>query len=398
VATPSAAAATPSPTAPPEPITLTWWDYFGYSPASDQAVVEMIEAYQASHANVTIERTAIGFGDFATKLTQAASTGTFPDIAALDNADVPGYAAQGALADLSEYEANWATLSNFLPAVGESVKYDGKFFGAPFRSNTTVLFYDADALAAAGLEPPTTWDELRSTAQALTQDRRSGFCFAAPPWEEATFTFLPFVWQAGGDLTTFGDDASIAALDLINTFVNVDKSAPKSVLEWGQSAVAEQFAGGNCAMMVNGPWVLGTTAQASFEVGLTPWPSGSAGSASPLGGEVWVVGANSEHVAAVWELIDWLSQPANTLPQIAGGLSSIPNRTDVADDPAWDWDPAVSVFAEQMPDAHTRAVYGPNYPKMSEAVWTAVQEVLTGKMSSADAAAAAAAKIAPLLP
>jgi ABC-type glycerol-3-phosphate transport system substrate-binding protein len=35
---------------------------------------------------------------------------------------------------------------------------------------------------------------------------------------------------------------------------------------------------------------------------------------------------------------------------------------------------------------------------MSEAVWTAVQEVLTGKMSSADAAAAAAAKIAPLLP
>jgi ABC-type glycerol-3-phosphate transport system substrate-binding protein len=127
-----------------------------------------------------------------------------------------------------------------------------------------------------------------------------------------------------------------------------------------------------------------------------PWPEWLGRDRIAARGEVWVV-ENSEHVAAVWT-IDWLSQPENTLEQIAGGLSSIQNRTEVAADPAWDWDPAVDVFAEQMPTAHTRAVYGPDYAKISEAIWTAEQEVLTGKSSSADAAAAAAAKIQPLLP
>src|SRR5256885_1491465 len=69
--------------------TLTWWDYFGYSPQADGAVKSLIDKYQGSHPNVKISRTSIGFADFHTKLVQSAATGHFPDIAAIDNADVP---------------------------------------------------------------------------------------------------------------------------------------------------------------------------------------------------------------------------------------------------------------------------------------------------------------------
>ena len=397
--TPPAGSIAPAASAAEGPVTLTWWDYFGYSPASNGAVQDMIKGYETAHPNVTIQRTAIGFADFRTKLIQAAASGTFPDIAAIDNSDIPVFASQSAIADLSQYESSWSTLSNFLPAVAKSVQFQGKFYGAPFRSNTTALFYDTDAFAAAGISAaPATWDQLRADAKALTTATRSGICFSAAPTEEGTYYFLPFLWQAGGDVGTIGDQPSVDALTFVNDLVNVDKSAPKSMIQWGQSDVATQFAAGRCAMMLNGPYTLGTAKTAKFKWAVAPWPAGSAGTAAPLGGEVWAVGANSKNVAAVWSLIDWLSQPANTLKDIASGLSSIPNRTDVASDPAWNWDPTVPVFAQQMKTARPRGVYGANYAQVSQAIWTMEQQVLAGQKSAQAAATAAGATIKPLLP
>ena len=45
---------------------------------------------------------------------------------------------------------------------------DGKMIGMPFNSSTPILYYNMDALAKAGVEPPKTWEEFASvTAPAL---------------------------------------------------------------------------------------------------------------------------------------------------------------------------------------------------------------------------------------
>lgn len=45
---------------------------------------------------------------------------------------------------------------------------DGKMIGMPFNSSTPIMYYNADALAKAGVEPPKTWEEFQSvTAPAL---------------------------------------------------------------------------------------------------------------------------------------------------------------------------------------------------------------------------------------
>ena len=58
--------------------------------------------------------------------------------------------------------------SAYLPAV---VSYyqtsDGELLSMPFNSSTPVLWYNADALKAAGATVPTTWDEVESAAKAL---------------------------------------------------------------------------------------------------------------------------------------------------------------------------------------------------------------------------------------
>lgn len=45
---------------------------------------------------------------------------------------------------------------------------DGKMIGMPFNSSTPIMYYNADALAEAGVEPPKTWEEFQdATAPAL---------------------------------------------------------------------------------------------------------------------------------------------------------------------------------------------------------------------------------------
>lgn len=377
---------------------LTWWDYFGYSPASDSAVKLMISRYELSHPNVTIQRTTIGFADFRTKLLQAAATGTYPDIAAIDNADVSAFAKQGVLADLSDRMKSWQPLTTYFDAVVQSVKVGGQFYGVPFRNNTTALWYDKDLFTQVGIAgPPTTWDQLRDDAKKLTTDKHAGFCFAAAPTEEGTFTFLPFLWQAGGDIDTIDQHPTVDALNFVNTLVNVDKSAPKSVLQWGQSDVGEQFGSGLCAMMVDGPWVLGSVQNAKFAWDVAPWPAGPKGTAAPLGGEVWTIGKNTEHADAAWDVVSWMSDPANNPKEINESLGNIPNRKNTVDDPAANWNPIVRTFAEQMATAHPRGIYGDKYTQISQAIWTMEQQVLAGTENAADATAEGGRQIKALV-
>ena len=47
---------------------------------------------------------------------------------------------------------------------------DGKMIGMPFNSSTPILYYNVDALEAAGVTPPKTWEEFQSTtAPALKE-------------------------------------------------------------------------------------------------------------------------------------------------------------------------------------------------------------------------------------
>jgi multiple sugar transport system substrate-binding protein len=378
--------------------TLIWWDYFGYSPQADGAVKSLIQKYTAGHSNVKIERTTIGFADFHTKLVQAASTGHFPDIAAIDNAEVPVFASQGALADMSRYLDGWAQKDQYLPAILESTKHDGKTYGIPFRSNTTALWYNQQAFQAAGITtPPATWEDLRTTAKRLTSAKQSGICFAAAPTDEGTFTFLPMLWQAGGDVPTIGDPASVAALNYVKDLVVVDKSAPKSVLQWGQSDVGDQFGAGQCAMMFNGPWVLPSAKKGGFTFATAPWPAGPAGTASPLGGEVWVVSKAMKKPELAWDVLSWMADPKNSANEIGTGLSSIPNRKDTAADKAWEWDPIVATFAKQLTTARPRGAYGPNYARISQAISAMEQQVLAQGKDPQAAADEAAKTIKPLL-
>ena len=69
----------------------------------------------------------------------------------------------------------------------------------PWYVETRLLYYRTDIAEKAGItEAPKTWDELKATARAM-QDKggaKYGINLSTNNWQE----YLPFVWQAGGDL------------------------------------------------------------------------------------------------------------------------------------------------------------------------------------------------------
>ncbi|MEV0676308.1 sugar ABC transporter substrate-binding protein [Actinosynnema sp. NPDC050436] len=380
---------------PADEVTLTWWDYLDHSPMADQAVGQLVKRYQDAHPGVEIRRTAIPRADFDAKLAQAVAAGTFPDIAAVDVAALPRLAEQDVLADLTPHYSSWEVKDRYLEPVRESVRHRDRFYGVPLRTSTTALLYNRDLFAAGGVaEPPRTWEELRATAQALTAGDRWGLCFAASEGGSAA-TFLPLLWQAGGELGDVGGEASVRALSFVDGVLNVDRSAPQDVLRWNDSDVEREFAAGRCAMMVNGPWSAPALNSAGLDWGAAALPSGPAGSGALLGGEAWVLGKAGRHADRAWDVLRWLAEERDNVTEFGAALNALPNRSDTVDELAWRWDPNVPAFVGQL--AGSRVVYGPRYAEVSAALSTMVRQVLGRERPPAEAARDGRAKLEPLL-
>ncbi len=328
------------------PVTLTLWDYF--NPAGS-GYLGLISGYTKANPSVKIQRTTIPFADLKQKLIQGAASGQLPDIAVIDNPDHTAFADLGVLTDLTTQISTWGQTSQYFPGPLKSTVWKGKNYGLPNNSNCLALYYNKDMFSKAGLTPPTTLDELHTTAQKLTKPGVYGLSMSLVKSEEGTFQFLPFLWSAGADLNTIDSPAAVGAL---------------------------------------------TRQGAQFKWGVVSLPKG-AQSASILGGENWAISKTSRHVKEAWDFLKWTQQPAQLRSYIVTD-NRLPSTKTLAQDAAFQKDQYLSVFVNSLEVARPRA-YGPKYPQVSNAVQQAFQSAISGQMSASAALSQAAQTIKPLL-
>jgi multiple sugar transport system substrate-binding protein len=374
-------------------VTLTWWDYFNET--NEQAVKERIAAYKKVDPNVTINRTAVPFAQLKQKLLQGATAGDLPDIVVIDNPDHSSFAALGVLADITDQVEAWGQASQYFEGPMQSTIYEGRNYGLPDNSNCLTLWANTTALKDAEVEMPADWDSLRDAVAKLTGGQRKGLAVSAVKSEEGTFQWLPFLWAAGADLDSLDSDGGRQALQLWVDFVNEGQMS-KSIVNWDQAAVLQQFENERAALMVNGPWQIGPLEADAPELKweVAPLPKGQT-SASVLGGENLAITKSSANVDAAWKFLEWTQEPEN-LRGYNVTAGKIPSRKDVAQDKYWTDDPALKAFVEQLEVARPRA-YGPKYPEISAAVQEMLQSALTGAEPVDAAVSAAAEKVKPLL-
>lgn len=368
---------------------ITEIDYF--TDATSSAAFKKVLDTCSTQTGVTIQRQSLPLKELLPKVLQGASSGTMPDLAFVDNVNVQQLAETGALTPIDDYGFD---LSGYVKGIVDATTLDGKNYGVSPAINTLALFYNKTMFADAGLTPPTTWDELKTDAAALTSGSRYGFAVSAPASEEGTWQFLPFFWSNGGDLTKLTDAPSVEALTYLTSFVK-DGSMSQSVVNWTQADVADQFIAGNAAMMINGPWNISKIDKSGMvDYGIIPIPTPKAGQdlVVPLGGEVGVIPATGAATqAAAAEVLKCMTEDAQML-EWAGGNTRIAPRESTATEEIKAL-PVLAPFATTVKTARARTTgLGAQYPVISQALWTAIQSALTGAQSPEAALQAAQQK------
>jgi multiple sugar transport system substrate-binding protein len=296
----------------------------------------------------------------------------------------------------------------YYPAVIDEGLSNGKYYSYPVAgANSIALIYNIAMLKAAHISPPSTWAQLVADAKSLTTPQHYGIALTCEPAEDTTWQWEPFFWTDGGD-TTFANIASapgVQALSLWDELVT-DGSASKACLNWAQTPDASgQFIAGKAAMMVNGPWNFPTLNQSNMyygkQFGIVPVPVRVAGQhvVVPLGGEDWMVSKSGGSAAQqmAFEYIQGMQTPSEELA-LAKLFGYLPGKIAVAKTYLSQAGAEWKVYIDQTLYAHPRTLgLGVKYPKISEAVWTAIQAALSGSQSVQSALNTAQSAISGIL-
>jgi multiple sugar transport system substrate-binding protein len=369
---------------------LSVMDYFTDEPRHSQVQAMLTKCGTALGVGKVTQTSVPGTALIQTVLKQASSK-TLPNVLMLDNPDIQQIAATGALAPLSDLGIE---TDGYIPGAVSAATYQGKLYGLQPAANTIAVFYNKDALAKAGVQPPTTWAELLSSAKKLTVGKRYGFAFNATGDYEGTWQFLPPMWTNGGDETALKTPQIAQALQLYKSLI-ADGSASKSVVNWSQGDVNDQFIAGKAAMMLNGPWNIPALQKANVNFGVVPFPVNKAGqtSVAPLGGEAWTVPVNKGKAITqkAADLVKCMNSDANQLLWAQqGGL--VPTKTALAATFAQQ-NPTMAGFVQAVAHARSRTgKLGAKWPDIGKVIYTGEQLALTGEVSPADAMAKAGAQ------
>ncbi|NIZ63167.1 sn-glycerol-3-phosphate ABC transporter substrate-binding protein UgpB [Sedimentitalea sp. CY04] len=195
----------------------------------------------------------------------------------------------------------------FLPAV---VSYyetpEGELLSMPFNSSTPVLWYNKDALDAAGASVPTTWDDVQVTAQKLVDNGMD--CGVSFGWQSWVMVENFSAWHniglgskengfAGFDTEfTFNNEAVATRLD------GIAEMSKGNLFKYGgrRGDSLPMFTNGECGMWMNSSAYYGSIkSQAEFNFGQAMLPLDTAVADAPQnsiigGATLWVLGGHEE--------------------------------------------------------------------------------------------------------
>jgi len=244
----------------------------------------------------------VPLAELRSTLVAAVGRGEAPDISVLDFVWVAEFAHQHYLYPLDGIDPAWLQVNEetFFPVMLAANCYQGHLYSMPISADVSVLWYRRDWLAAEGLTPPTTWEELVTVGCHFQRlDVRARYDLGTSPLvfvggrqggETTTFQLLPFLWAVGGDLIADGrvvldSPQNRRAIAFLRALVHEHRLAPPDVMDYAWDQAARIFAAGQAALALGGTYesffirqTAGWDKDAFLEhVGFAPIPAGSGG-------------------------------------------------------------------------------------------------------------------------
>jgi multiple sugar transport system substrate-binding protein len=201
------------------------------------------------------------------------------------------------------------------PSVIKTATFEGKIYGAPFNSNTELLWYRKDLVKKA----PTTWNQMISEAEKLgSQGKPETIQVQAKKYEGFTVWVNALIESAGGTILSGPQTVSLPQPPTDKALAVMGRLASSSAASSDISTSTEDtarlgFEAGTSAFMVNYTFAY-ASAQANApdvfkNMGFAKYPKVVANhpSAPPLGGFNIGVGAYSSHADQAFQAASCIS-------------------------------------------------------------------------------------------
>ena len=250
--TPPAESNDPAPAAPAEkiPVNVIAAEY---GQNTKQWWADFVEDFNKDNENIDLTVEVVSWNDIYTVVNTRISGNSAPDIL---NIDVfADYQADDLLLPAEEFVSP-ETYAKMYPAFLDQSVVDGTVWAIPDLASARAMYYNVDILEAAGVEVPTTWDELTEACKKIKEYDSSIY-----PWgidmttDEGQAAFAYYIWNNGGDFTdadgnwTLNTPENVEAIEYAISLVKdgYTNSDPANETRY---TLQDLFGAGKLAMMI----------------------------------------------------------------------------------------------------------------------------------------------------
>ncbi|MFD5214143.1 ABC transporter substrate-binding protein [Microbacterium sp. NPDC058345] len=293
---------------------------------------DLAAAYEAEHPDVDVELIQETDQSIKDKTKTLTASQALPDIYFTWTGDwAENFVNGGLAADLSEVIApgtEWG--DRFGEASLSAFQYDGKYYGIPLYNNGKFMGYSTSAFAEAGVEVPTSFEELIEACGPLRDAGYEPIAFGNKDgWPALHYLQQLFAYnvptevlQADFDPETaeWTHEGYVRALEQFQTLVDECTDTGKGTNGVLYTTAQEALAGGRAAMYYQEILEFDTvtaegTALSTDDFGIFPLPvpEGAEGDPAAIEGspEGYLINAKSPRAALAVDFMKFVTEPAN---------------------------------------------------------------------------------------
>jgi multiple sugar transport system substrate-binding protein len=217
-------------------------------------IQELIDAFNAANPDIVVTQEPQNWGEIYAKAPAAVAAGAGPDMLFAIPDFAPILKGIGALQPVDDFVAELDAKHDFVDSAVEAYSYDGGVWAVPLYNMTMHLWYRPSVLEEAGIAVPTTWEEWRAAAEALTKDGQYGMGLPANKQLYTDQTVYSVMLNGGASeiynedgTLRFDNPETVAAYEFYNSMMPF---SPPDAPSWTWGEAEACFASRACAMIM----------------------------------------------------------------------------------------------------------------------------------------------------
>lgn len=208
------------------PVKITFWH--GAGGEHGTVLEELVAEFNAAQNEVVVESAYQGnYGTLMQKLLSAVAAGDPPTLTWTFNNWTSQFIEADAIVPMERFvqdpDVGYGAeeFADFYPAFLEANTWNGTLYTLPFNKSVQVLYYNKDLLDQAGVDVPTTMDELAAAVRAVKEKTGVPGLAVTPSIDTFATYFRAFggSWLDGDGAPAFNSEAGIRAFQFVQALI-----------------------------------------------------------------------------------------------------------------------------------------------------------------------------------